>query len=116
MPEAADRLYDRLVQLHTEAFEAGRYELAYHLLAAALHAAEELNSADLLHQVERMAGARQADIDRFHPEHKVSTASSHGRGNFSLFTALAGTASAVRGRMAADQAVERLRQKGEAAR
>jgi len=37
----ADRLYRRLIELHNEAFDAGRLDVAYHLLAASLHAAEE---------------------------------------------------------------------------
>jgi hypothetical protein len=105
----ADKLYQTLMQMHEDTFAAGLFEVSYHLMAAALHAAEEVNNLDLITQVELQATQRQADIDRSQPHHKVSSASAAGRGNFALFTALSATAGAARGRIAADQAVARVR-------
>jgi hypothetical protein len=105
----ADKLYGTLMQIHEETFDAGLFEVSYHLLAAALHAAEEANDIERLTQVETLAKQRQAEIDRTQPQHKVSSASANGRGNFALFTSLAAIAGAARGRIAADQAVARIR-------
>jgi hypothetical protein len=107
--QPADELYEHLLQLHDDTFEAERYELSYHVLAAALHAAEELNSVELLKSVQGVAAKRQAVIDQLRPQHRISSEAAKGRGNFALFTSLANIAAAARGRIAADQTVERLR-------
>ena len=105
----ADKLYRTLMQMHEETFDAGLFEVSYHLLAAALHAAEEVNDIERLARLETLATQRQAEIDRTQPRHKVSSASANGRGNFALFTSLSAIAGAARGRIAADQAVSRIR-------
>jgi hypothetical protein len=105
----ADKLYRTLMQMHEETFDAGLLEVSYHLLAAALHAAEKVNDIERLGRLETLATQRQAEIDRTQPQHKVSSASANGRGNFALFTSLSAIASAARGRIAADQAVARIR-------
>jgi hypothetical protein len=105
----ADKLYQHLLQLHHDTFEAQRYELSYHVLAAALHAAEELNSVALLTNVQSVAANRQAEIDQLQPEHRISSMAAKVRGNFALFTSLANIAGAARGRIAADQTLGRLR-------
>jgi hypothetical protein len=106
---SADQLYQHLLQLHDDAFEAERYELSYHVLAAALHAAEELDSPELLKSLQKVAANRQSQIDELRPEHNISSEAAKGRGNSALFASLANIADAARGRIAADQAVERLR-------
>jgi len=108
--QPADQLYQHLLQLHEDTFEAQRFELSYHVLAAALHAAEEMNSPELLKSVQKLAARRQAQIDGLRPEHKISSEAAKGRGNFALFASLANIADAARGRIAADQTVERLRE------
>ena len=105
--EPADQLYQRLMEIHNQAFEAGRFELGYHVLAAALHAAEELNDADLLTEVGELAQHRQKKIDAIQPEHRLSSNSAHRRGNPSQYNALVTIAAAAKGRIAADHALER---------
>jgi hypothetical protein len=107
--EAADKLYQRIMQMQDQAFAAGRYEVAYHLMAAAMHAAEELNRVDLLENLEALAMTRQSEIDKTAPAHAISSASAHGRRNSALFANLATTAAAARGRLAADSVVRRMR-------
>jgi hypothetical protein len=107
---SADQLYQHLLQLHDDTFAAQRYELSYHVLAAALHAAEELNSPELLKSVQKIAGNRQKEIDELRPDHNISSEAAKGRGNSALFASLASIADAARGRIAADMTVERLRQ------
>jgi hypothetical protein len=81
--DPADKLYDRLMQMQERAFEAGRFQVSYHLLAAAVHAAEELRRAELLDE------------------------------NSALFATLATTANATRARIAADAAVGRVRNRSQ---
>ncbi len=110
-PDPADKLYNRLMQLQEEAFEAGRFEVAYHLMAAALHAAEELHRVDLLDELGRRASSRQTELDSREPEHAISSASAQRRGQSALFATLATTAAAARSRVAAQAAVGRLRER-----
>jgi len=107
-PDAADKLYQRLMQMQEEAFKAGRFEVSYHILAAAVHAAEELNSVALLEEIGVLATARQAGLDARDSTHTISTASAQGRGNPALFANLSVTANAARTRIAADAAVGRM--------
>jgi hypothetical protein len=107
--DPADKLYDRLMQMQERAFEAGRFHVSYHLLAAAVHAAEELKRVELLDELVELANRRQEDLDRREPMHAISTASAQGRGNSALFATLATTANATRARIAADAAIGRVR-------
>ena len=106
-PKSAEQLYQDLLQMHQEAFAAARFELAYHVLAAALHAAEEAENLDWLGDIEDLAKDRQAEIDTSHPDEKISSVSAGGRGNVARFTALAATAAATRGRIVAQRALQR---------
>lgn len=97
------------MEMHQEAIQERRLELGYHLLAAALHAAEELDSLELLADIGQKAQACQAKLDRMQPEHRLSSTAAHRRGNTAQFTALAAIAAAARGRISADRALRRSR-------
>jgi hypothetical protein len=107
--EPAEQLFARLLEMHREAFENERFDVAYHLLAAALHAAEELQSAERLGTVGAIAEQRQRALDAQEPNHRLSTTSANHRGGLPQYTALVGIAQAVRGRIAAESARERAR-------
>jgi hypothetical protein len=104
-PEPANQLYNRLMQMHDAAFEAGRFDAGYHLLAAALHAAEELEDLERLTAIQVTAGQRQQTLDSRKPAHHMSTASARHRGNTAQYTALATIAGAVKGRIVANHAL-----------
>jgi len=112
-PEAADELYHRLMQMQEQAFGNGQFQVSFHLLAAAVHAAEELKSVALLEELAALANSRQEALDRKEPVHAISTAAAHGRGNSALFATLATTANATRARIAADVVVGRSRERPE---
>jgi hypothetical protein len=95
------------LDLHEEAFAAGRFELGYHLLAAALHAAEDLDSLELLDDVKKLAQQRQDKVDAFRPDHRLSSSSARRRGNPAQYASLVAIAAAVRGRITADRALTR---------
>jgi hypothetical protein len=92
---SAGLLYEKLMKMHQHAFMARRFDVAYHLLAAALHAAEEAQDQDRVIEVEILAKERQAAIDR---EQRNTATSSLPvtRGVATRFTLLAATAAAMR--------------------
>ena len=98
-----------LLQLQTAAlalFESARnadeHEIAYHALAAALHAAEGLDDADACAEVERLANECRNRIDSDEPRHKLSSSTAHQRGHESIFRQLALTAVSARLRIEAN--------------
>jgi hypothetical protein len=109
-PEPAEEFYQRIMDLHFEAFAAERFEAAHHVLAAALHVAEEMSSTERLSDIQRLSEERQAEIDRIQPVHAISTTSSATRGSIARFTSLAGTARATSGRINATRALQRVRE------
>ena len=113
MPQStsADELYRNLLQMHGDAFQAGRYELGYHLLAAAFHAADELEHVDLLTEVGALAETRQREVDAITPEHRLSTASAQRRGIQPLYRVLAAIVASAKGRIAAERIRDRNHQK-----
>lgn len=105
--EPIDQLYQKLLAMHEDAFVAGRFDLAYHVLAAALHAAEEVPSIELLMAVRDLAEKRQEALDTMEPQHRLSSLSAGRRGHTAQYTALATIATSIKGRIEADLAVER---------
>jgi hypothetical protein len=80
-------LFERLMVLNAEAFAAGHYNTAYHLLAGALHEGDE--NAQRFRRVQQVAEAQLAAIDATQPEYEHSTASAASRGHTSIFALLA---------------------------
>jgi hypothetical protein len=86
-PQSVRSLFERVMTLAQEAFDARHYNTAYHLLAAALREVE--GDVQRCVAVERLAGEFLAWIDRFDPEYTHSTPSAAARGGQSIFTHLA---------------------------
>jgi hypothetical protein len=107
-------LFDVLWLLHLEALRAGQVEVAYHVLAAALHCAELMASVALMAHVESTAGLHQETIDARDPRDAYSTAAAQDRGTTPLFTSLQATARAMAGRTRVDRVVEAHRRRPEA--
>ncbi len=100
-----------LLQLQTASlalFEAARnadqHEVAYHALAAMLHAAEALDDAAACAEVERLANESRLHIDHDEPGHKLSSSTAHQRGHESIYKQLALTAVSARLRIEAHMA------------
>lgn len=100
------------IALFESARNAEEYEVAYHALAAALHAAEGLDDAAACAEIERLANECRLHIDHDEPAHKLSTSTAHQRGHESIFRQLALTAVSARLRIEADA----VRQKTKGAR
>jgi hypothetical protein len=67
--------FERLLAESREAHALGRYEVAYHALTAAMHAADDDGDVAALQMAGREAVAQLAHIDRYQPGHRLSTAS-----------------------------------------
>jgi hypothetical protein len=83
----AGPMFARLIALNREAFDAGHYNTAYHLLTAALHEAEDI--AQRFAMVARLAEEQLAGIDAAHPAYEHSTRSAAARERTSIFVLLA---------------------------
>ncbi|HEU4700425.1 MAG TPA: hypothetical protein VFS40_14670 [Gemmatimonadales bacterium] len=116
-PATTDELYALAWSLHERARAAGRLEVAYHALAAALHAAEDGADNERIEAVGVRARQEQERIDRELPGHWLATAVQAGREvhdgthHTPLYTMLARTAAAARARAAADSVVRRAEQR-----
>jgi hypothetical protein len=86
-PQSVSSLFERLMTLAQEAFDARHYNTAYYLLAAALIEVE--GDVQRCVAVERLAEQFLAWIDQFDPEYPHSTPSAAARGGQSIFTHLA---------------------------
>jgi hypothetical protein len=102
MDRSAEDLRGASYALFEAAREAGQYEVAYHALAALLHAAEALADVDTCGLVERSANACREVVDAHGMRHRLSTESAAARGHESIFRQLALTAASARLRMEAD--------------
>jgi hypothetical protein len=96
VPSDAGTLFERLMTLNGEAFAAAHYNTAYHLLAAALHEAQQGRDASCFVAVQRAAEDQLAWIDEAIPAYEHSTQSATTRGYTSIFVLLARQAYARR--------------------
>ena len=97
-----EALRDAALDLFTAARGAGEYEVAYHALCCALHAAESFRDQETCRRVVTLAGECRNWIDVNQPRHKLSTLSAQSRGHESIFRQLAVTADSARLRLAAE--------------
>ena len=96
-------MFERLMALNREAFEAGHYNTAYHTLAAALHTTYAHQDTEGLATVERLAAEQLAEIDSTDPEYEHSTPAAEARGQHSIFTMLVNQAHTRRLMLQRDQ-------------
>jgi hypothetical protein len=99
-------LIEQLLRINATTYRAGLYQVAYHVLAAALHCADELADLDLATAVQQRAEQQQADLDDVAPVHLLSTKGASGRGTSPLFTSLGRTAHATASRIKGQHAQE----------
>lgn len=92
----AARLYEAAMTLSQSAFATRHYAVAYHELAAALHAAADLGDDARLAEVEGVAEEQGAWLDDFEPEHLLSTRSATRRHSHNVWALLQREAQARR--------------------
>ncbi len=91
---AAQNLYDQLVRINKEAFEAGMYDAAYHALCSAMHCAQHLESDQALLDIKNKAEEELAWIDLYKPGYEYSSTSSAERNHESIYKMLSRQAEA----------------------
>jgi hypothetical protein len=99
--------YDALLAIDREALTGGHYEIAYHVLAAALHCAEAARDVEYAESVAALAEEHRRRVDAEQPPHRLGGAAAATRGHHGLFELLAGQAAAVIARLHGAKAVER---------
>ena len=97
-------LADQLLRINGTSYAAGHFQVAYHVLSAALHCAEDLLDLELAATVRERAERQQTELDRTEPPHPLSTAGASRRGTHPLFTSLSRTAHAAYARIKAQLA------------
>jgi len=97
-------LADQLLRINGTSYAAGHFQVAYHVLSAALHCAEDLLDPELAATVRERAERQQTELDRTEPPHPLSTAGASRRGTHPLFTSLSRTAHAAYARIKAQLA------------
>ncbi len=88
IPDILD-LYDRLIVINEEQFNARLFNAAYHALASAMHCANQLDQDDLLINISQIANKQIAWIDENYPDYEHSTRSAARRKLPSIYKALA---------------------------
>lgn len=87
-PSASRDLYERLMAIGREAFDAELFSAAYHALAAAMHCARTLPEDEALETVSREAFRQLKHIDAHAPAYEHSTQAARDRGHESIFSML----------------------------
>ncbi len=92
-PLNLEDIYDRLLTINEEAFNAGYFDVAYYALMSALHCAEFMETDEPLLKVNHIAKKQIAWIDQNHPDYHHSTRSASKRHQpMSIFSTLASQA------------------------
>ncbi|HKU61651.1 MAG TPA: hypothetical protein VJQ44_10575 [Gemmatimonadales bacterium] len=102
-------LAEQLMRINRASYADGRYEVAYHVLGAALHCAEELVDLEMAVAVQQRAESQQAELDSRVPPHPLSTEGAARRGTHALFSSLGRTANSARARIKAQLAQSHAR-------
>ncbi len=87
--------YEHCLDMSATAFAAGYFEVAYHLLMAALHCAQDARDAAGLAEVGRKARTCLAEIDSRFPSHSLSSRTAEAHGHRSVFEMGAVTADSM---------------------
>ena len=92
-------MLDRLLNINREAFAAGEYEVAYHVLMAALHLVDHARDREGLERVAQAAREEGAAVEALQPPHHLARSQAQLRGQIAVFDSLRVHLDAVRLRM-----------------
>jgi hypothetical protein len=104
-----DAGYTHLRALSETAFSAGHVEVAYYLLMAAMHCAEDTHDASRLREVAQVTRTMLRTLDTKNPSHRLATTASLARGAPNLFEEAAKTAELTIPRVEAERRETSLR-------
>jgi hypothetical protein len=87
-------IFQQAMLMNRTAFSGEEFDVAYHMLMAALHSAQQLESVEFLREVEELAVEQLTYIDKHQPGYSHSTASASVRQQRSIFDTAAQQAKA----------------------
>ena len=88
-------MFQQFLAISRDAHARASYEVAYHVLAAALHAANDDHDEAGVLRVKELAEAQIEWIDAHDPTHPLASASARERGHASVYAMLAQQANAM---------------------
>jgi len=95
----AGRTFDSLMVISRESADAGTFDVAYHALAAAMHAAEAAKDLVALDHVLDQCVAQDAMLEGISPPHHLSTKGAQKRHTVPLYKSLRATIESTRTRI-----------------
>jgi hypothetical protein len=101
-----NRLFHTLLDLNVGAFTSRHFEIAYHLLEAALHCAHDLGDSAALQRVCDLAFEEGAWIDENRPSHWLSSQSAQAQGGLAVFHSCARLAAMLQIRLSPETATD----------
>ena len=96
-------MLDEVLKLNAAAAAQGDYEVAYHLLMAALHVADHAKDLAAVDRISTRAREQGAALERLQPPHHLARRQAQLRGQTALFDSLITHVDAVRLRLHSDQ-------------
>ena len=109
MEDSGVDMFEQLIGLNGEAFETRQFEVAYHILDAALHRAYNLKDRQRLHTVATLAHEQGTWIDTHAPESLLSTQSAIERGGRGVYHILERQASAYHDAIQVEERLSSIR-------
>ena len=96
-------MLSELLELNRRAAEQGSFDVAYHLLMAALHHADHARDQRAVDEIGRLAREQAEALERVKPPHTLSRHQAHLRGQTAIFDSFAAHVDAVRLRLQSDE-------------
>ena len=96
-------MLDELLELNHRAAEQRDFEVAYHLLMAALHFADHARDTRALNEIARRGREQGEALEQVKPPHALSRAHAQLRGQTAVFDSFAAHVEAVRLRLQSDE-------------
>jgi histidinol phosphatase-like PHP family hydrolase len=100
-------MLEEILQLNRRAAANGDFEVAYHLLMAALHAADRAGDEDALQRLGELAREQGKAVEAVRPTHHLSRRQALSRGQTSVFDSFTAHLDAVRLRLQSQRQLKR---------
>ena len=100
-------MLEEILELNRRAAAQGEFEVAYHLLMAALHAADHGANEEALLRLGQLARDQAEAVEAVHPPHHLSRRQALARGQTSVFDSFVAHLDAVRLRLQSQRQLKR---------
>ena len=96
-------MLNELLELNRRAAEQGEFEVAYHVLMAALHHADHARNQGALDEIARRGREQGQAVEQVKPSHALSRAHAQLRGQTAIYDSFTAHVEAVRLRQQSDE-------------